>query len=1492
MALRPRTARRLALIVGLLVIVAGGGVALLTIPRWQSNRLLARFQRDGMKAYEAGDYPEAVSLLGRHVRGMGSRPIDPDVRLALARARAEWETGDGGYLQVAISHYRDYLRDRPDDRAASQELLALFVKAGLWPEARDLGMRLRGETLDAVQPENFQILRDEVAARVRINPKDPVIAEIDARLLGVEHPAFADAWNAIAHRQAADDLASIPPIVRAYADSAPDSLGAKVLTVLTDGVELPNGQPTLGDAALSLAGSIGLDPATGQWPDAPALDDAEMARVMQRTFDLANMGAAAETVLRIASAAPKGEEFLPLLAQRLYWGGQHDDLLALNPAHSPGKPDADVLGYQGLAAMSTGKAERVSDITRELQDINQQFRAKAWLDALAARSNLDSGNTVEARARATAAVERDPLEPTMRLILGDVLNALGRTGEALDAWEAATELAVPAIWLDPDVRRVTALLSSSRGIEARDVVLKLGQRAPGSLAVNALAVRVYSALARSGLINASDIREAVRLAEGLAPYVEGAQRADLSLSVAGMQAALGNLDKARAEIALALRTPGGEAMLPRALELDQRYQLGLAQQLGVPSMPERIDDPDTALGIALTFAAGELDGRDERVARAREMIDNSAAAAGPGSKPAWLRVRARFADAVDPDTAAPAWQAAISASPDDIDLLAEAVSSEALGYDLGFVSKTINHIVDLTASQGRTLPGDLRLARAKATFGKHPTRQTRDEAISIVRSVIASEPGNIRARNMLANMLKAECPPDVTDENQKFSPDLPGAIEQYLAASRLIEGSEAYAYLFEVARLQFRRDDKQQARQTLIELFARAKDDPAALRRVAGELRNLGANEDAARVLEDLFNNATGPQRVGVGLTLARTYNSLGSRARAQAVLHDLVRASEMTEDQVFDLADLLWQAGLAPEAESVVENAGRYGLRSDEVSIVQARYYSGRGSADKAVEILDAMLKKDPQRLDDWDRLVTLLIRAGRVDDARERLKAAQGYFPDSPALAYWAQYLSGDMSQALTLFSQQDSVDPAYRRAAERVSAYEKAKGTMSVAQRLDELRSISDTFAGVVPVLNFAFSERRELGEDPGVFATAVSAAARRHPTAVTLLSLATQGCLAAGRPADAAEFAAAWRGNVVGSPIEPDLYLAQARLALGRYAPVLEILGPYLPSAVATPDEPTHRQVLLYHSLADAAVNGPESVRRRLEPIAQRSPEFRTTVWLDVATQGVSDPDRAASWLDAVSTMGVGDRADSLTDAWVRLAERFPPQKERFLRRAVQVGTDGVAGSPSSMNAHRVLAIALRELAKAVKAPESVELAKKAEGEYLAAARLDPADQNMLFGAARSAEQAGDLTRAQEHYRSLLSQPGVGGLFAAVIRNNLASLMLQSQPDAVRAGQAADLVTEAIQVQGIPGFYATRGWANLLANRVPQAREDFDRATQLDPASAEGWAGVAASWVTGDSPNPTRSSAAVARLRSMGADVTLPAYAEKGLSDRGLGWKSDN
>src|SRR5690606_13242314 len=166
--------------------------------------------------------------------------------------------------------------------------------------------------------------------------------------------------------------------------------------------------------------------------------------------------------------------------------------------------------------------------------------------------------------------------------------------------------------------------------------------------------------------------------------------------------------------------------------------------------------------------------------------------------------------------------------------------------------------------------------------------------------------------------------------------------------------------------------------------------------------------------------------------------------------------AEKLRPEQLLDLAARYTQAGHAAGAEAVLVNAERYGLTRVEAEFARAEVAALFGDGRAAGEILARIVEADPANVDAWMKLIETHFRAGDTEEAVRRADEALAVHPENDNLRYWREMAAGNASEAVRLRAA-DAGNESVRLAIERVEAYEKAKASMTRADRLARLQDL---------------------------------------------------------------------------------------------------------------------------------------------------------------------------------------------------------------------------------------------------------------------------------------------------------------------------------------------------------------------------------------------------------------------------------------------------
>jgi len=1445
MALKPRTFRRVILLGSLASIILILGFGYFVIRPWQAQRTLDSMRIDGMAAAQAGDHVTASALLSRYINRTDDP--DPEVLLAFARSRVKYQASDSGHIRLAIRNYRAYLAIVPDDVEVSKELLPLFNFAGMSLEAKQLADSLRTKHND----HSIEVIREELIARKELDADDPAIEPLFITSTGHEGARFQDLYHYAVwlNKQGRHDDAV------AFIETRLEQHPGDVDTALTAFWVQITGPGGLDSAFVDsyieqLTTVLGLDPQTGQWVAEHDYLSPEIVAFVDWIFNGFGRPDLSLAVRLESARTVKDAGSMMWAARRLYWNNDFDTLWSLDVNDADGLAVPDVLAYQILAHR---KSEQKDDegtvaLMDQLKEVELDFRGDAWVKLFEGLDLFDAGQSVLARAKIKEAITIYPSDPMFYLAMGDIYAKHGRITQAKDEWVQAQNMVMQMVgnvrWMDPSLRIINAYTKAGRMIEAIEFVDRLVIKiAPQNPVSTMIWLQSYAAMARTNDLDRSMIENILTRFEGAANVLTSEQQAFISPQIATLYAAVGRKDDAKRVLSEAIATSPDQSVLLDMLEIDQRYELGIAENANIDTSTLAGASPRSALRYALNAFAQSQD-----IEPGLEIIEQGLKAASDDEQGyRWAVVRARYLDTSNDPRAVDAWSELRAAHPDDIELLYQIVESNSAKGNLDLVNEIIDEIVNKTSTEGQALPSRLRLAKAAAIIQGNPTRKSRDRALEIVRGVVTSEPRSIEARNMLGRLLALKPAPGLS-EDESFEPDIDGAIDQFVTISRQLKGRAAQNYLLGAIDLSFENNTPDVTRQYLLEFDTKFADDYERLASVARRLENINDLDNAASIYQRVYRNTqSASQMIDAGLSLVNVYNAQNERASVLALLEDLRNEPEMSEEQLVKLASLHTKNGYQPEGDEIAQAGERYGLDPIESKMVYAMYARAFVSAEAYETALKEVVELDPTNEEAWTLLIRRLVREQRFDEAQEFVAKATAQLPENKDLKALTILARGELKSAAELLESgvvdsNEFIVEAVNRVDEFMTA---KKSNTPPEERVKMLISMLEDFAEFAPVQRFALGELSVMNVDPTLVARYADKAGRTMPSDSQILKIAGQAYLRASNPSDALRVARLWRANSVGTPLEPDLILAQALILLEDFDGASKTLAPYVTGALNDPTGQSNAMLLHTYTHAKLMLGeDPQAAAARLEPLLTNEDRMARRVWLNLATGSVPTAPEAARWIEQYAQSAIPEEMPALANTWLVLIERFDAQDPTYAQAGIDILEPIVQGEPENLDALNTLARLTASLARVTQDDEA-----KANLYRQAAAIMDKADavdsENPAFLAQSAIFEtlAEDYASAESKYRTLIDRGIPPGRFEATIQNNLAMLIERQAKGDQALAEALELSTKATDAVGIASFWGTRGWIELAMNKLDDAESSFQKAIDQSSESLEGWVGLA-------------------------------------------------
>lgn len=1493
MPMKPRTFRRVVLLGSLGAIVLLVVFGYFVVRPWQNQRQLEAMRTEGIVAYESGDYINTVKLLGRYKKN--AENPEPEIFLYHARASEKYEATDGGNYLVAVDSYREYLRRVPDDVEAKQELLPLMNLSRLYVEAEGLAREL----IDTYRVSDIAVLEELNYALVSQQGDDEEIEAVLRALFEHEDSKFSHANTYLSYLRNRGRGEEADALLDERIARFPGRVEEQLLEFQRDVVrsEVVEGATRYDDATVlsEICSIIGLNPETLGWePEAPSLSPSAAWFTNRILNSLRRPDLATSVQLR---AAEQHEDRLNTVwaARRLYWAGRDTELRSMDMQTEKGEPDADVLGYQFLSAEREGDEETSNELKQRIRDIDLDRRARAWSAYINA---IEQPDGIQSRIEMQNAIDWYPGEPVFRLRMGELQLAQGRFNEAVEHWVIASETVNDEIgseltfdtfsWSTPLIRIINAYSGQDRLVEAFEYTQELLRVAPNDYRSVYVAVNALSQLARQDQLPADVGQRLVTFWEMNKGDIQTNQRIGLAAPVAAIHAYMGEDEGARAEIAFALQNADGDPAIIVALyEVDDLYKLGVADAQGLDYSSIAKSSPLGALRAA--NRAHALSGRLED---GLSIIDEGLANADDSTRQTWERVRVAYLDAHAPEQARDEWERLLTDDPEDIELLYAAIESKALSGNLERIDELIARVTTLTSTEGKALPSRLRLARANAMVAGEGsrTRTNRSRAMEIIRAVVAAEPTNTKARNMLGRILSLPASPEAP-ENERYEPDYEGAIEQYLVLARQLSGKPAQDYLLECVDLAYRGGDEGRALVLLDEYEARFGDDIEALPGAAERFENLGEDDRAIALYERVL-----AQRGDAiaALALADLQLKEGDTERAMSLLQAVGEADALSPNGVLRLASLYVRAGDSEMGREIASSGERFGLEPIEARLLQSRFAELYLSDEEEIATLREATEIQPKSLEAWKRLVLRLVLTQQLEQAAEAYSQAVEYVePDQELMRYgmMAQNAPQTAEDMFSLPGMQEN--PRLREVIQRVENYTKLPEDADPQTRVGMMRDLIRDFPQIEQAQIYASEQLAQMRVSPAVVAGLAYEALKNAPWNTQIMQIAGQFSLQSADADGALRAVSLWRANSLENTIVSNAIRARALIQKGDLEAAEVELEPFVEQAIQTAAQAVSREVLdAYSYIRLSQGESPSVTASRLQPLISTEREIRNQTWLRLASSVITDAEVGAEWIRVAEGYSSEEDHSALASAWVTLAFTHARWDPEYANRALDlIGT----GASTERDAGDLVLAARANLILA-RAKATVEEARS-EYERVVQLLLDANAQlggnvGLLLDSARYANEAGIHDQTVWIYKQIQAMNIPDETLEALVSNNLAMSMVRAGVDQTNRDEMLSLAQRATSLSGDnAAYWGTRGWVELELDMYAQALESFTRAARLQSQNAEGWVGLA---IANHELGPDFESGkheALERLREITANDPLSGELKGYLDAHGLAINTD-
>ncbi len=1297
MSLKPKTSRRLLILLAVALVGAMGVGGLFVLRRVRHSQNTAQQRADGLRLVAEKNYFQALSPLKKVLE---QAPDDQEALHAYAVARENVEERDGSHIvQAAAIYQKLHTRDRAD-KETSLHLLELLSTAQMNTETVSLAQELRPADLAQCTKEHLPVLRAEGAARTRAKARDDKAGDVLARIIALEPEDFGtrvvyaewmreQGWRDKALRLAQD-----------YASTHASDPRARLLTAMAR-----QGEPSFdsrAEAFSALCQMNGLDEDTaGPTSKVTYADPLDVLR-SATLFDGLSAHTHALAVLNEGAKQTTDPVVLRLLVRRMWMAGRPEDAVRLTEHAdlSPNGTGTELLIFRALALADTQDKAGAQKVVDAISGRQGDYRIGAWKPAFRVLLSQPPLSPDEAITALKESCKKAPGEPVLASFLGDAYQRAGRVTDARDQWKKAGDMPMAMGWTRPWLGQAYSYLAEGRPRSALPAAQTAARITPRSMSTYLCLFRVNVAL------------------------LLGGYEPSMSLPPAAL---LETTDRVDAELALSHASDVGEFrrnVLPGRVLLTSRMKgkgparklldegLQTFPDLSTPIVQEMLDisareglEADAVL-LARLNGAGEA-GAQPAFAAARSKLQKGDLAGGiavltdglnratAGEKPQWRMAIANLYDAAEKrEEAKAAWKDAVTNAPNDLQAHLSALASPGVYTDRALVEQLTARAVELGGYEPTRLPAPLQLARARALLSEPVTEANRNSALDTLRTIISAEPDWVDARLLMVTGLTMNKP------EANIRPIANEAAEQIKALTPLVPNPASLNLM--LAKLHADRGDVASAKAQL-DLIASSANATVETRLTAADLlisyREL---QGAASALERLDASGAGDKSIDVKVRLASVYRSLSRDRESLALLREL--AEKPLGDQQYIVAVATDLATLKQKelAQKVLSQLDTLTLAPGEKEAAQAQYAAQFGTEDETISLLRRATDLAPENADAWSRLVSFLNERGRTDAAKEAFAQAKAKIPTHPRIAVLEKQLAlaasvqsgGPMDLEAVAKVLDAQPEMALRAQGVRDIAAARAAGRLTDAAEVDR---IGQKYSSE-PMIQTLLAQTLLQATPPQTPKSLeiMRRGLREHPRSVEVAAFSTTLFRVTHNWSDMLSAARAWQELT--RDREADIAVGEALIELDRSDSALDGLRSHIELAKTTPDDAFSLRTLDVAARASCRSGKPQDALALLSPLLEASPRLRTEVFLPIAAQHTPDEATGNDWIALVAPKLSASNADdqiALASAHATLARRFPANAGPHLATAagliapLAAKPDATAGVHHALGAVRVM-----------------------------------------------------------------------------------------------------------------------------------------------------------------------------------------------------------
>jgi tetratricopeptide (TPR) repeat protein len=1200
MSIRPKTKRRVVTLALVATLVVCAGIALYRYRMYQANQKIDEIKTEGMAAFKAGDYPDAIDKLSVYVT---KRKTDTEALMAFAIARSKVPTLDNSNIVQAVAIARRYCDLQPGDIEAQHFLLELEAPISLYAaaaldQAHDL---LKGDPNDLTALKAIAHIQyrdrqfdEALDAAQKYSDADPTDLEMQQLVLVLMQKM---------ERDPSEILARAADLQKKYPNDPRFLLVQAMAYICAQG---PADTTEERDNQMQNAGKL-LIQASQQDPPDP-----QFVSIATHMLDGTGHYTESLALLTRAAAKLKDPSLIPPLAQRLWQNHQFDQVIALLPDINPtsaasDKTSADLTAFKAMSLYQLNKKPDADALVAALASRTNEPAAASWTLVLQTEYG-DPDLPLKTRLdNLQAALSHEPNNPVICYLLGETYLKMGESSLALEQWRAASTRS-PS-WAEPQVR-IAEMLASEGHVNTDAFIAAERAKLAGTKGANAYQVQVVTAqilVAYSDWQTTRDPDRAKQLLnavqalqtqipnepETLAVYVDMlAQTGDRDKAVSVIRAAETDAAQLHEDVLLRLAKVSRDDQLKMESEIYATIekQFGMTPRLALAEATDLYNSGQAAQGMQLLQSS-----RDK----------------GVGTPIQWDLEICQYREISGDPTAAASWAQLGDAHPDDLLVQSTILADEdSVWKNRPFIDRTITRLKDMTGDDAI----GWKVYRARWLIDGDDSKADASAAIDLLSDVLKLSPSDVgphilmavaneKLQNYSAAITEWRQAADLAPQNPRVLWGLLSCLdadsqpdEARLAFDRLAAVPNLNPDLALEASLLIAREGDMQRAQQLLTAYPTCTNQVLHDSTLAKVDRLLGQINDAATCY---FKLADAPN-LDAG-TIAEAADFFASQHDLAAARKFLVRLDELsipTWQKEIIRADFEDRYGDLATSESFYAQAVKDAGDQPDAAMAQIGFLIRRREYDKATVALNLAIAQ-------WQTNTDLTV----LKNLNQTLSA-------SPRIAQEAPDLVANITR-----------DPSNPAGPDTLAAYASSQKPADVA---DAMSNLVQKYPKFFPAYQLAVQAMLAAGRmDDAV--TLAGTAMVQFPASPDAARLSAQAYAAVGRWGDCILAANKWRQRGAPNPQQVDVMIAVADLYTDQAQDAVQRLAPYIPDAKDAPD--ANQDVIVTYAEALIRSGDESDAAALLHPLAEKSPQWRFN-WLKVAAVSHTDGAAAIAWIDQI------------------------------------------------------------------------------------------------------------------------------------------------------------------------------------------------------------------------------------------------------------------